>query len=64
MKRIPVLACEVKAGHLIVARDSTRMRVNSTLEIANRDTVIIYGTSALGEVGIDHGVTEEVVRLV
>lgn len=63
MKRVPVLACEVKAGQLIVARDSTRVRVTSTVEISARDTVIIYGSSACGDVGIGHGITEEVTRL-
>lgn len=63
MRREPILANEVRQDDLIIAKDLTRLRVSSTLEITNRDTVIIYGRSARGDVGIPHGTQEAVVRL-
>lgn len=64
MRRDPVLASEVSKDDLVIAHDNTRLRVTSTLSIQDRETVIIYGVSAHGEVGIAHGIRDAVIRLV
>lgn len=63
MRRSLLLASKVAHGDLIIARDDTRMRVTSVLPIHSRTTVIIYGRTVRGEVGIAHSADEAVVRL-
>lgn len=63
MRRSLLLASKVINGDLIVASNNVRMRVTSVLPIHNRTTVIIYGNTVTGEVGIAHAADEAVVRL-
>lgn len=63
MRRLAMLAkCAVR-GDLIIARNNTRMRVQSVEPVSGGITVIIIGRNATGMIGIAHSADESVIKL-